>query len=314
MLRLTLVFIAVWLAYGLPSASASPLECPGKLGVSRTISIDTTGGPLHGSLQYKTESLLKPGEVVLTFDDGPLRSVTRKVLAALKDHCTKATFFMVGLMAVSDPAMVREVAAAGHTVASHTWSHKNLNKWSSNRGKGEIELGISAIEQALGRPIAPFFRFPYLAAPKSMVAYNQQRDIAVFSIDIDSRDFRTRSGSKMSYTVMRHLKHRGKGIILMHDIQVSTARGIQQLLDELYDKGYKVVHLEAANTVATLPEYDQQAAGLHAKRRYAATVRPVNSGAEKVRVKPKKKKIRRRPVKRYKADDDDDWIRQILGN
>ncbi|MEN2494593.1 MAG: hypothetical protein TECD_00497 [Hyphomicrobiaceae bacterium hypho_1] len=271
MLRLAFTFTAVILFQEL----SSTLACPGKLGVSRTITIDTNGGLLHGSVQYKTASLLRDREVVLTFDDGPLKKTTRKVLAALSDHCTRATFFMVGSMAVANPAMVREVASAGHTVASHTWSHKNLKRWSYDRGRAEIELGISTIQHALGKPIAPFFRFPYLADPKEMINYNRQRNIAVFSIDIDSRDFRTRSGSQMRYTVMRHLKLRRKGIILLHDIQISTARGIQSLLDELYIKGYEVVHLKALNTVPTIPVYDHQAIELHAEKRFGPEVRPI---------------------------------------
>ena len=249
--------------------------CEGKLGVSRTITIDAAEEPLHGGLQYKTESLLRDGEVLLTFDDGPLPTNTRRVLKALKDHCTKATFFMVGRMAVANPSMVREVAAAGHTIASHTWSHKNLRRRNARRAMGEIELGISAVQQALGKPIAPFFRFPYLADSKAMIAYNQNRNIAMFSIDIDSYDYRTRSADRVRRTIMRQLASRKKGIILFHDIQISTARAMQSLLDSLHDKGFKVVHIEAKSTIPTVSIYDAQAAKLHAKRRYSASIRPV---------------------------------------
>ena len=252
------------------------LACTGKLGVSRTITIDTADRPLHGGLQYKTESLLRDGEVVLTFDDGPLRSKTRRVLAALKNHCTKATFFMVGRMAVAAPAMVREVAAAGHTVASHTWSHKNLKHRSARRAMGEIELGISAIQHALGKPVAPFFRFPYLSDSNAMIAYNKNRNIAVFSIDIDSYDYRTRSADRVHRTIMRQLASRKKGIVLFHDIQVSTVRAMPRILDSLKAKNFKIVHIVPKATIPTVSIYDAQAADLHAKRRYSASIRPVN--------------------------------------
>ena len=253
------------------------LACTGKLGVARTITIDNDGGPLFGSVQYDTPSLLRDGEVVLTFDDGPLRANTRKVLAALKNHCTKATFFMVGRMAVADPSMVREVAAQGHTIATHTWSHKNLKSWSTARAKGEIELGISAIQHALGKPPAPFFRFPYLSDPNSMIAYNKSRNIAMFSIDVDSYDYRTRSADRVKRTIMRQLANRKKGILLFHDIQISTARAMQSLLNELHRKGFKVVHFEAKSPVTSVAAYDKQAEELHAKRRYSASIRPVGS-------------------------------------
>lgn len=309
---------AVLLAPGIASA------CSGKLGVARTITINTDGGPQYGAVQYDTPSLLRDGEVVLTFDDGPLRANTRKVLAALKNHCTKATFFMVGRMAVADPAMVREVAAQGHTIATHTWSHKNLKSWSTARAKGEIELGISAIQHALGKPIAPFFRFPYLSDPNAMIAYNKTRNIAMFSIDIDSYDYRTRSADRVERTIMRQLANRKKGILLFHDIQVSTARAMQSLLDQLHRKGFKVVHIEAKAPQTSLAAYDKQAAELHSKRRYSASIRPVgssdgdrvakhNTSAAKeaggVRIRPTAAKA---PPARKKPDDD--WIRRVLGN
>ena len=186
------------------------------LGTSRVIEIDTKGGILLGNQQYKSVDFLEPGEVVLTFDDGPLRRNTLKVLNALEAHCTKATFFMVGRMAVSDPAMVREIDRRGHTIGTHTWSHKNLARLSRKSAEKEIELGISAISAALGRPAAPFFRFPYLSDPKVMIKHLGDRDIGTFSIDGDAFDYRTRSGATVERQILRALKKRGKGILLFH--------------------------------------------------------------------------------------------------
>ena len=172
--------VASLFACALALAATPALACNGKLGVARTIAINAEAAPLHGAVQYDAPSLLRDGEVVFTFDDGPLPVHTRKILSALKDHCTKATFFMVGRMAVANPAMVREVAAYGHTIATHTWSHKNLKQRRTRRGAGEIELGISAIQHALGEPVAPFFRFPYLAEserPDRLQQVTQNRDV-----------------------------------------------------------------------------------------------------------------------------------------
>ena len=243
------------------------------LGVSRTITLDTTGGKLYGGLQYgkSGESLLQEGEVILTFDDGPLRRHTRRVLKALDDHCTKGTFFMVGRMAVADPAMVREVEAAGHTIATHTWSHLDLAKRGSRRAGGEIELGISAIQQAATKPISTFFRFPYLAHSKSMISYLKARDLGVFSIDIDSADFRTRRPERVYGKVMRELRQRRKGILLFHDIQPSTASAMKRLLDDMHRSNFKVVHIVSKQPVTTETEYDEKAAALHAKKRTIAS-------------------------------------------
>ena len=257
------------IAAGLQAAGAAMqpalAACAGNdkaLGVARTITIDTSTGPRYGHLQYRDHDLLKKGEVVLTFDDGPLRRYTRRVLAALDAHCTRGTFFLVGRMAVSDPAMVKEIARKGHTIGTHTWSHRNIRAQSQRSAEKEIELGISAIRAALGKPIAPFFRFPYLADSKSAMAELKSRKFAVFSIDVDGRDYRTGSGSQVRRNIMNQLAAKGKGILLFHDIQGSTARGIRSILDELKAKKYRVVHFVAKAPATTVAKYDVAATKL----------------------------------------------------
>lgn len=227
------------------------------LGLSRVVEIDTTGGAVLGGERPTIPNLLNDGEVVLTFDDGPIKAYTRKVLDALADQCTKATFFMVGKMAVADPVMVKEVAKAGHTIGSHTWSHKNLRPTTLVRAKQEIESAISAITLANGAPIAPFFRFPYLASNKQADAYLKSRDIGAIWIDIDSKDYRTRDPKTVENRVMAQLMKLRKGIILMHDIQVSTSKMLPNLLEDLRVKGFKVVHLVPKTTVQTIASFDE---------------------------------------------------------
>ncbi len=248
---------------------------PGRLGVSRIVEIDTASGPRFGQQQYKDHDFLRDGEVVLTFDDGPLRRHTRAVLDALAAHCTQATFYMVGQMALVDPEMVREIARGGHTVGIHTWSHRNLKAAGAANATREIELGISAVQRALGQPVAPFFRFPYLADSPAMLGHLAERRFAVFSIDIDSRDFRTQDPRTMQRTVMDALKARGKGILLFHDIQTSTARGIAGVLDELASRGYKVVHTIPKMQATTISSYDAMAEAELARRSKVAAANPM---------------------------------------
>ena len=106
---------------------------PGALGVARTVEIDTKGGPGFGFDHYKTYDFLEPKEVVLTFDDGPQKFHTEAVLAALARECTKATFFSIGKMALGYPEIIRRVAAEGHTIGTHTWSHAVLRQMSDTR-------------------------------------------------------------------------------------------------------------------------------------------------------------------------------------
>jgi peptidoglycan-N-acetylglucosamine deacetylase len=237
------------------------VNCPGHpdaLGVSRVVEIDTTGGPGFGFEHFKQYDFLQPGEVVLTFDDGPWPQHTPAVLAALAANCTKAVFFPIGLHTMWSPQILREVAAAGHTIGSHTWSHKDLSKLSFEDAKDEIEKGVSAVRWALGAPAAPFFRFPALKHPPEVVTYLGQRNIAIFSTDMDSFDFRIRKPEQVINSVMTKLKKNGKGIVLMHDFQKATSEAAPELLKQLKMNGYRVVFMKPKQPVETIAAYDEQ--------------------------------------------------------
>ncbi len=260
------------------AAARAPSQCgPEAIGLARTVEIDTKGGPRFGENQYTSKGpFLREGEVVLTFDDGPHKTLTQPILDALNAHCTKATFFMVGQRALYYPELVRKVAGLGHTVATHTWSHQNLAKIPAEEATEEIELGISAVQRSLGAPAAPFFRFPYLSDPKEMTAHLRQRNTAIFSIDLDSYDFKTRSSTAVIRNVMNQLEKKGKGIILFHDIQPSTAGALGTLLTELKAKGYKVVHITPKAGQTTVAEYDKRVVQKHGGGRIASLPVPVN--------------------------------------
>jgi peptidoglycan/xylan/chitin deacetylase (PgdA/CDA1 family) len=239
------------------AAPAPKCDNPNAMGLSRTVEIDTTGAPGFGFEHFKNHDFLKNGEVVLTFDDGPWPGNTERVLKALADQCVKATFFPIGKHATWAPQILKDVAAAGHSVGSHTWSHKNLEKMPFDQAKEEIEKGLSAVQWALeGAETAPFFRFPQLKHPPDVVKYLGERNIAMFSTDFDSFDFKMRKPEQVIKSVMDKLEKNGKGIILMHDFQHATAEALPELLKQMKEKGYKVVHMKPKFLVKSLPQYD----------------------------------------------------------
>src|SRR3982075_821187 len=241
-----------------PAPAKSACANPDALGVSRVVVIDTTGGPGFGFEHFKQLDFLADKEVVLTFDDGPWPVNTPAVLKALADECTKAVFFPIGKHATYHPEILRQVAAAGHTVGAHTWSHANLNskKISEQQAKDEIEKGFSAVKLALGAAPSPFFRFPELQHGPAAMAYLGTRNVAIFSCDLDSFDFRAKDAAQIVNTVMTKLDKSGKGIILMHDFQKHTAEALPTLLRRLKAGGYKVVQMKAKAPLETLAEYD----------------------------------------------------------
>jgi peptidoglycan/xylan/chitin deacetylase (PgdA/CDA1 family) len=229
---------------------------PNALGVSRVVEIDTTGGPGFGFEHFKAYDFLRDKEVVLTFDDGPWPGHTAAVLKALADQCTKAIFFPIGKHSGWHPDIMKQVAAAGHSVGSHTWSHRDLSKLSQQDGVAEIEKGVAGVSIALGnKPTAPFFRFPALRHPPELLKYVGERNIGVFSTDMDSFDFKMRKPEQVIASVMKKLEKHGKGIILMHDFQQATAHAAPELLKKLKDGGYKVVQMVGKTPLEPKKEY-----------------------------------------------------------
>jgi peptidoglycan-N-acetylglucosamine deacetylase len=178
-------------------------------------------------------------------------------------------------MAVADPAMVREVAKHGHTIGTHTWSHAKLQALELDKAKAEVELGLSGVSRALQAPAAPFFRFPYLRPSGASADYLKSRNVGSFAIDVDSRDFETKDPATVKATVMAHIEKRGRGILLFHDIQPSTARGIKDILDALKAHGFKVVHMVPKAPAATVADYDAKADREIAQRKLAVAKQPL---------------------------------------
>src|SRR4051812_38354914 len=178
-----------------PVSTRPPCNNPDALGIGRTVEIDTTGGPGFGFEHFKQLDFLRDKEVVLTFDDGPWPVNTPSVLKTLAEECTTGIFFSIGKHATYYPEILKQVAAAGHTIGTHTWSHAALvnKKLTEQQRKDEIEKGISAVKWALGAAPAPFFRFPALQRPPEMVTSLGIRNIAMFSCDLDSFDFKARN-------------------------------------------------------------------------------------------------------------------------
>jgi peptidoglycan/xylan/chitin deacetylase (PgdA/CDA1 family) len=252
---------------------------PGGMGLSRIVEIDTTGGPAFGFQHFKQYDFLRDKEVVLTFDDGPWPENTPAVVKALTDECLKATFFEIGKHASWHPEITKQVIEAGMTVGSHTWGHKDLarNPYAKDmdQAEQEIEMGVSAVHMAANAPIAPFFRFPDLQHTSQLMTYLGERNIAAFSTDIDSRDFKFHQPEQVIKSVMSQLEKRGKGIILMHDFKRATAEALPELLRQLKAGGYKVVHMVPKQPVTTVPKYDEMVA--HEDKLSSNNTRPESS-------------------------------------
>lgn len=246
----------VALALAAPVA-ASAAACPrgDALGTARVMTVDPATYPRVGLKSFPQTLPLADKEVVLTFDDGPYPPTTTKVLAALADECVRATFFLIGRNAEANPALVRRIAAAGHTVGHHTWSHRLLDRTGQPESNNEIDRGISADERALhgaatSTPSTPFFRFPGFASTPSLLASLQSRGIAVFGADLWASDWNPMTPEQQLALLTSRLEQARKGIILLHDTKAQTAKMLPAFLRYLHRNGYRVVHLVPGRAVS----------------------------------------------------------------
>jgi len=234
-------------------AAAAAAECPRKdaLGISRVLAVDAAATPRVGLKSFPQTLPLDDHEVVLTFDDGPWPATDRKILAVLAQECVRATFFMIGKPASEHPELVRLIAAEGHTIAHHTWTHHNLKYMKPEAAIGEIDKGIAAVETALhGKasttPSTPFFRFPFFEMTPATLDALQKRGIAVFGADLWASDWDPMTPAQQLKLLTERLQVARKGIILLHDPKAQTAAMLPAFLRYLRDNRYRVVHLVPA--------------------------------------------------------------------
>jgi peptidoglycan/xylan/chitin deacetylase (PgdA/CDA1 family) len=236
----------------IPARPALAADCPGHpdaLGTSRTLVVDPREYPIIGTMQYAKTLPLRDHEVVLTFDDGPLPKNSNQILQILADQCAKATFFLVGQQARANPEGVRKVRDAGHTVATHTQSHpSNMQRMPIDRAQKEIEDGIASVTAALadGSAPAPFFRIPGLGRNDAIEAYAESKGIQVWSADFPADDWRRVSPQRVYDLAIQRLEAKGKGILLLHDIQARTVAALPKILQTLKARGYRIVHVVPA--------------------------------------------------------------------
>ena len=94
--------------------------------------------------------------IALTFDDGPDPVWTERILGVLEREHARASFFLVGELAARAPETVRRIAAAGHEIGSHGWSHRSLWLCGPRRTDDEIGRAQRFLSDAVGAPIRHF--------------------------------------------------------------------------------------------------------------------------------------------------------------
>ena len=225
---------------------------PGALGTSRVLPLDPAQYPRVGHMQYSDTLPLNDKEVVLTFDDGPLPPYSNEILDILASQCVKVTYFMVGEMARSYPAIVRRAYEEGHTIGTHSEDHPlRFGQLPVKKIRHEIDWGISDVSAALGGPryLAPFFRIPGFARSDAVESELAVRGLIVFSSDTDADDWhRHIKPDQIIALAMHRLEALGKGVLVLHDIHRVTVAALPGLLQQLKENGFHIVQVVPATS------------------------------------------------------------------
>lgn len=199
----------------------------------------------------------KPGEIALTFDDGPNPAFTPRLLELLDRHTVRATFFLVGKYASNQPAITRQIADNGHLIGNHTWSHPNLARSAPRKVREELSSTNDALEQMLGKAVR-FFRPPFGARRPNVLRTARELGMTPVTWNAMTNDWSEPSADRIAATLsakVDRLQARGSAAnIVLHDgshrepaaNREPSITAAAQLLDR-YAKTHKFVTLEEWN-------------------------------------------------------------------
>jgi peptidoglycan/xylan/chitin deacetylase (PgdA/CDA1 family) len=215
------------------------------VGTSRVLKVDTIKTPGFGK-PFDALPLAR-GEIVLTFDDGPSAGSTPQILDVLARECIRATFFMIGKRAEAAPQIAARVRADGHTIGSHSYSHRSLDTLPVDQATADIQRGYQAVEKAAfgdsREERARLFRFPSYKSTPELVSFVRAHRATVASWDIGSQDWRGDAPDVTVDRVRKLLARRDRGVLSLHDNQKNTAEALPTIIAEIRGRGLKIVHL-----------------------------------------------------------------------
>jgi peptidoglycan/xylan/chitin deacetylase (PgdA/CDA1 family) len=160
-----------------------------------------------------------PGQMALTYDDGPNDPHTQRLLDLLAEHQAKATFFLIGKYVRQRPDLVQAIRAAGHVIGNHTESHPNLIFTSAAQVKKELESCSKALQDATGET-APLFRPPFGGRRPGVLRIARRLGLEPVMWSVTGYDWNARSGQDIVNKVVKAVEGRSRKqgeVVLLHD-------------------------------------------------------------------------------------------------
>ncbi len=162
----------------------------------------------------------RPGELALTFDDGPNATWTPRLLDVLARHQVRATFFLLGSRAEAQPLLVRRIAAEGHLIGNHSWSHPNLAWSSAGRIREELTRTNEILRQMTGAK-PKFFRPPFGARRPAVFRIARELGLMPVLWNVMTSDWKEPSAEEIADQLTKKIeerRRRGRAAnIVLHD-------------------------------------------------------------------------------------------------
>ncbi len=186
-------------------------------------------------------------QVALTFDDGPDKFYTPRILDILREYQVPATFFVVGSNVNLYPEVIKRILREGHILASHSWSHINLGKASKEQIISEFKETEKAVREITGLKMR-FFRPPWGFVKDEVLDTAINLDYKIVNWAVDSRDWDNQQVDQLLINTLPNIQK--DSIILFHSTGgrngnlEATVKVLPELIETLQMNGYTIVSLE----------------------------------------------------------------------
>ncbi|MBR0280723.1 MAG: polysaccharide deacetylase family protein [Oscillibacter sp.] len=238
--RILLLFCLVTLATALLSANSGKRAIPaqGVAGIAADVAQTVPDAAAQNDAVTAQNVADAPKLIAFTFDDGPHRGSTDRLLDGLRERGAKGTFFLVGQEIDEARDLVERMRDEGHQIGNHTWSHKRLDELSPDEIAQEIGKTDALLKTVAGkgeywlRPPYGFLR----PGTENLVG------VPVVKWSVDPRDWESRNAPKIIRAVTDAVQP--GSIVLLHDIYPTSVEAALQLIDALSADGYQFVTVE----------------------------------------------------------------------
>jgi peptidoglycan/xylan/chitin deacetylase (PgdA/CDA1 family) len=178
--------------------------------------------------------------VALTFDDGPNKNSTKKILNTLKKYHGRATFFVVGTRVQQESDILKTAYDNGNEIGSHSWDHSYADDLTAQEQLEEITKTNKVIYDSIGA-FPTLFRCP---GGISSEIYEKKSNMPLIMWSIDTEDWKTKNSNSTYNSIKKVFKKNENldgDIVLMHDIQNSTPKAVEKICKLLSKKNYQLV-------------------------------------------------------------------------